>query len=225
MHDERDRVKKPITLMKTSFRSRDDLGVVLAGMKVGGGLAIRYASERLRDDRELVMAAVSQHHEALKYASERLRDDRELILAAVSHHWNALKYASERLKDDREVVLAAVSQEGEAIRFAGERILSDYQVVLRAISQSYYAFLRLPQRIRDEYPQLRGIVLIKRVWQRRRWPRLVANAVRFHREDQEYQRVLHPNNIKKMVNEAPSLDDFEGPQEPRFWRMIMNIRE
>jgi hypothetical protein len=43
---------------------------------------LQHASEELRGDREVVLAAVQQNGGALRYASEELRGDREFMLAA-----------------------------------------------------------------------------------------------------------------------------------------------
>ena len=51
-----------------------------------------------------------QRGSALCYASDELRADREVVLAAVSENGGALEYASAEFKYDREVVLVAVSQ-------------------------------------------------------------------------------------------------------------------
>ena len=47
--------------------------------------------------------------------SEKLRGDREVVLAAVKQNGNALKHAPEEWRGDREVVLAAVKQNGNAL--------------------------------------------------------------------------------------------------------------
>ena len=70
--------------------------------------ALEFASDELRADREVVLAAVSQHGFALQYASDALRDDAEVVLAAVKMDGVALKFASDELRGDREVVLGAV---------------------------------------------------------------------------------------------------------------------
>ena len=44
----------------------------------------------------------------LEYASKELQNDREVVLAAVTQNGYALNFASEELKRDREVVLAAI---------------------------------------------------------------------------------------------------------------------
>ena len=47
---------------------------------------------------------------ALQYTSEERRDDRHIVLAAVTQDGSVLEYASEELKRDRDLVLAAVTE-------------------------------------------------------------------------------------------------------------------
>jgi len=58
----------------------------------------------------------------LRFATEELKADREIVLAVVSKKGYALKYVAEELKADREIVLAAVSQNGSAGQFAAEEL-------------------------------------------------------------------------------------------------------
>ena len=61
------------------------------------GYALAYASEALRNDREVVLTAIGgalSGWDTLKYASISLRNDREVVLKAVSVNWRALEYAS-----------------------------------------------------------------------------------------------------------------------------------
>ena len=46
----------------------------------------------------MVLAAVQQNGRALKYASEELQADREVVLAAVQQNGEALTYASRELQ-------------------------------------------------------------------------------------------------------------------------------
>ena len=48
-----------------------------------------------------VLAAVAQTGSALQYASETLKNDRDVVLAAVAQTGSALRYASETLKNDQ----------------------------------------------------------------------------------------------------------------------------
>ena len=77
------------------------------------GWTLHFASEALRADRDVALAAVAQDGSALEYASDALRDDKEIVLAAVRQNGWALRHASPDLQADREVVLAAVRQDGK----------------------------------------------------------------------------------------------------------------
>ena len=59
-------------LSNAAAEQSDDRDFVLAAVKMSG-VAIRYASERLRADREIVLTAVKRNSAALKYASHELR--------------------------------------------------------------------------------------------------------------------------------------------------------
>ena len=59
-----------------------------------------------------VLEAVRLNGYALCFASDELRNDREVVLAAVNQEGWALRHASEELQNDREMVLAAVKQWG-----------------------------------------------------------------------------------------------------------------
>lgn len=81
------------------------------------GYRIDRFSERLRDDQEVVLAAVKSigwtlgpHYTPLAHASKRLQDNREVVLEAVKRDGHALRYASKRLQDDEEIVFEAVKK-------------------------------------------------------------------------------------------------------------------
>merc|ERR1712187_202199 len=71
-----------------------------------GGAALQHASEKLKNDRGVVLAA------------DKLWHDREFTLAAVRMHGSYLVRAPERLRKDREVVLAAVRNDPSALQYA-----------------------------------------------------------------------------------------------------------
>ena len=63
-----------------------------------------------------VLEAVKKQGMNLEYASEEMKRDREVCLAAVAQNVGAIEYASKEMKNDREVCLAAVAQEGNALQ-------------------------------------------------------------------------------------------------------------
>eukprot|EP00658_Telonema_sp_P-2_P085706 TRINITY_DN9827_c0_g1_i2.p1 TRINITY_DN9827_c0_g1~~TRINITY_DN9827_c0_g1_i2.p1 ORF type:complete len:658 (+),score=155.70 TRINITY_DN9827_c0_g1_i2:188-2161(+) len=93
-------------LQGASEELRNDQGVVLAAV-VWDGRALRFASEVLRNDKDVVLAAVRENGHALEFVSEELRNDKEVVLDAVMVIGSALKVAAEELRNDKDVVLAA----------------------------------------------------------------------------------------------------------------------
>ena len=67
-----------------------------------------YVNEKLQEDREIVLAAVTGIGQALEYLPEGFESDKEVVLTAVQSDGKALKYASQELQEDREIVLAAL---------------------------------------------------------------------------------------------------------------------
>jgi hypothetical protein len=53
---------------------------------------LEYATEELRGDREVVLAAVQQNGRALEYASTELQKDPEVMQAAVQQNCRELEY-------------------------------------------------------------------------------------------------------------------------------------
>ena len=82
-------------------------------MQQQNGMVLRYASDTLKNDRDVVLAAVQHYGMVLHYASANLRNDQDIVLAAVQQHGDALQYASDGLRNDQGVVLVAVQQHGK----------------------------------------------------------------------------------------------------------------
>lgn len=92
---------------------RDSKEVMLDAMSET--LPLNYASERLRGDRDVVLAAVSQErnniYPNLQHAPDALRDDRRIVEAAMrgtGGGFLSLQYASARLRDDRALASEAI---------------------------------------------------------------------------------------------------------------------
>ena len=99
-------------------------------------IALSHATKKLKDNHEIVMAAVSQNWEALIFASQQLKGNHEIVMAAGSQNWLALQHASEELKGSRAIVMAAVSQYGPALQFASEELKGDHKIVMALAAHS-----------------------------------------------------------------------------------------
>ena len=60
------------------------------------------------DDKENVI--VGKEGSLLDVASDRLKNDKEVVMVAINQDGNSLEFASKELKDDKEVVLASIKK-------------------------------------------------------------------------------------------------------------------
>lgn len=89
----------------------DDEEIVMAAVS-NFGLALNFASDRLKNNTEIVMAAVKQNGKAIKYANERFIHNKQMVVLALQHcnlfSINELMDSlDEDLKDDPEVEYAS----------------------------------------------------------------------------------------------------------------------
>merc|ERR1719326_832723 len=92
---------------------------------------------RTRTDREEVLREVAKANggsitHPLAHSIESIRDDEEVVLAAVTKHGEALQHASDRLRAKRNVAVAACSSNGDALRYCSLELCKDRDLVLRA---------------------------------------------------------------------------------------------
>jgi len=133
---------------------------------------LRFASDQVRDNIEVVKAAVKKRGSSLQFASERLRDDIGVVMAALAVLKNnkhllgstmrqhplialsegglALRHASRRLRGNKEVVRFAVQQCGHALEFASAVLQDDEDIVWSAYQQGGKSVLgHASERLRD----------------------------------------------------------------------------
>ena len=97
--------------------------------EVDGPLA--WASKKMLSDKQFMLEVIRQsdHGYDLFYASESLKDDRELVLEAIRKSGDALQYASDELRADKGLILKALQQEdvqtSDILPFAADSLRSD----------------------------------------------------------------------------------------------------
>jgi hypothetical protein len=104
-----------------------------------GAPVLRWAAERLREDKALVCFLVWANPSNLRFASPALQADAEVVAAALASPFYAeppppvpptcvLRFAAEELRAGKEVVLAAVARSGYEFEFAGDALRADAYV-------------------------------------------------------------------------------------------------
>eukprot|EP00913_Durusdinium_trenchii_P004741 g4403.t1 len=96
------------------------------------GLALEWAAESLKADREVVLAAVRKGAFALEYAASSLKRDRSFILEAVQCNGYALACAP-KFQGDRQIVETAVREDGSALEYASEELRRNKDLALIAV--------------------------------------------------------------------------------------------
>lgn len=122
------------------------------------GDLVRYASERLRGNRELILKAVEYPNlepftdgggelvldakgSPLEYASSELQNDREVVLRAIEHSSYAFKLASPELRGDPEVIWAAANRFRPDGTLPIGEVLDCISEVLFSNHSAFYEFL------------------------------------------------------------------------------------
>jgi len=74
------------------------------------GLALKFASDKLKSDIKVVHTALSNQGDALEYATKELRDSKETVLIAIGNNTGSFEFASDRLRADKGIVLEALTE-------------------------------------------------------------------------------------------------------------------
>lgn len=143
-----EKVVKKNKLETASDEARNDKKIVLEAVSKDG-MNLRFASERLSDDEEVVRCAVSECGLAVEFASERLKDNLVISILATKQNGLALAFLSENMCDTYEVVMTAVSQNGKALAYASKKLKDNEDIVLEAIRNDPYSLKFASKRIRD----------------------------------------------------------------------------
>lgn len=99
------------------------------------GMQLEYASDELKNDKDVVEKAITSCGAAIKFASKELKNDKDLAIKAVQQYGLALEYLPNELKNDKDVVLEAVSKHGAAIKFASNELKNDKEVIEKSVEQ------------------------------------------------------------------------------------------
>jgi len=94
---------------------------------------LEHVDDTLKDDEEIVIAAVHNSGHALQYASENLRANKTIVLAAVMQAASSFLFSHDSIKSDKDVVLAAVRKDGSLLKHADNSLRADKDVVLAAL--------------------------------------------------------------------------------------------
>lgn len=111
---------------------------------------LKNASEEQRNNKEIVLNAISKNPFNLEYVSDSLKDDKEVVLLAISQDGRNLKYASERLKKDKEIVLEAAKVSIDSLNYVGDELKSNREIGMALVNINPRSLNYLHWKSRDD---------------------------------------------------------------------------
>lgn len=124
-------VKKSGNVLEyVSDRLKDDKEVVMAALSKNKHSLI-YASKRIKDDKEVALFVLNRNGEpdtAYRIISDRLKNDRDIVMKYVNVSRNALSYIPEKYRDDKEIVLDSININPYLINLVSDRLKNDSDI-------------------------------------------------------------------------------------------------
>lgn len=118
-------------------------------LQMGNVYILKYVSDALKNDKEVVMKSLEVDGAVLEDASESLQNDKEVVMFAVQVPYHgedyALYYASNALQNDKDVVMASINNNGPSYELASEALRADPEVACMAIKKIREEMDKTPQ--------------------------------------------------------------------------------
>lgn len=152
---------------------------------------------RLIKDKDFMLKVVSSYGGALAHASEELRDDEEVVLAAIKPSTGyAFKHASYRLREDINFGMKAISEQGMALEWANSQLRGDEKANLIALKSSLGA-IRFADILRDDEEIMSAYCEIDGAWGRIATDRIKQKWDRSGKKWREQYAIGEESEIKK----------------------------
>jgi len=105
-----------IELKSATQEQQSDRAFVLKAVAYDG-YNLEYVSEKLRNDKEIVLKAIESFSEVLKFSGESLQNDRAFIKEAIKVNEYVLSDAKEKFQKDSELAFLAVKRNSMVLKF------------------------------------------------------------------------------------------------------------
>jgi hypothetical protein len=135
----------------------DDKEVVLSALASDGWRYVEKISERLKNDLDVVIAAVLSDNRSLDEFSDDFKDNETVIKACLKGGGSAYKYFSERFKNDRNIALQMSSQWNFDLSYAPYNFRIDKEIVKNAVKESANNFEHIGSELLKDFDYLKEL--------------------------------------------------------------------
>ena len=124
--------KNPLSFPYASDKLKNDKDFTLQAINISF-FVIEYIKTKFRDDKDIVLEFLKQdkYGDSLRFASNKLTNDKEFMLQVASLNVRALKNASDELKNNQEFILKAFEKDKRSIEFASDRLKNDKEFMAK----------------------------------------------------------------------------------------------
>lgn len=163
--------------------------------------ALEFASKKLQNDPDVVLAAIQQPYHfsplALQFASLRLRGDKKIVRVALNreHGIRAAKFLAPKLQNDRRLILTSIrrssadcSEYYEHLSELSEELCADEEIVMAAVRKrgSNLRFVKSPQLLEDVDIALAAC-------------KQDGNSIQFVRQGPALDVMMEPSNLRTVI--------------------------
>lgn len=139
-----------IDLEFASDEQRDDRSIVVAAIKKIPGW-IRFVSERLRGDPDIMRMVVTKNGNLIRFATkELLASDLSLQFVAIQRNPESILYVSPKMRDSFFVMKYVVSRQPEFFRVASERLRRNRHFCMAIVEADGSILRRMPVDMKDD---------------------------------------------------------------------------
>ena len=133
----------------TTTKTITDYATAVTACQLNGD-ALMQCTPSLKNDKSLVLIAVTTSVDTLLWASPTLKEDKDVLLKACSHFGRAIRY-TQLLRSDRDVVLAAVTNDGNALQHVPTScgLKNDLHIVTSAVSTTPLSLQYASEELRN----------------------------------------------------------------------------
>lgn len=96
---------------------------------------LRYASEDLRSDPEIIHAAIKENRAPLKYATDKLLSNYTFMIGIIKQYYDGVEYIGENLRSNPDFIVEAQKYNSNTIKYADLSLRSNETFMLKFIKQ------------------------------------------------------------------------------------------
>ncbi len=115
------------------------------------GYELRFAGSLLQDDYDIVLAAIKSSSNAIEYASERHRNNRDLVIESIKRFPSYTRVDLSKFSADKSLFKEILSFNGEFIQHASEELRNDLELAQIAIESNVKSFIYFGQSLKSNY--------------------------------------------------------------------------